>query len=316
MAAPRSEAPVSDSDSGSEDMQRFREAAWEPPGIKPVQRQEKAVPSTAPSLRVQADCHEHDGNELQTTPEFRSHIAKKLTAILDSCIKVIPAISTLQTEPIMDTEDSGFRLFCTSIPGDTGTAKPTTTMKRKLASSSSEDSEEEEQRCREAAVSGIDILQNSALQSIHIANSNETCDGPKKKKKRKKKKKKDIVEDVLQTKTESSGLNAKKKKDIEDEKGNILQTNTALNGFRVENKKKKKEDKVGDVLQTECVGLIVKKKKKRDIVEDGDVLQTESNAIYVKNKNKKKDIVENEQSLAGDTPQAQKKSNGLCGKMK
>lgn len=27
--------------------------------------------------------HEHDGNELQTTPEFRAHVAKKLGAMLD-----------------------------------------------------------------------------------------------------------------------------------------------------------------------------------------------------------------------------------------
>lgn len=33
--------------------------------------------------RHRVDDHEQDGNELQTTPEFRAHVAKKLGALLD-----------------------------------------------------------------------------------------------------------------------------------------------------------------------------------------------------------------------------------------
>ena len=33
--------------------------------------------------RHKVDEHEQDGNELQTTPEFRAHVAKKLGALLD-----------------------------------------------------------------------------------------------------------------------------------------------------------------------------------------------------------------------------------------
>ncbi|MGH0186292.1 UNVERIFIED_CONTAM: hypothetical protein FKN15_020782 [Acipenser sinensis] len=40
--------------------------------------------SARPSRRPRVDEHEHDANELQTTPEFRAHVAKKLGAMLDS----------------------------------------------------------------------------------------------------------------------------------------------------------------------------------------------------------------------------------------
>lgn len=33
--------------------------------------------------------HDEDGNELQTTPEFRAHVAKKLGAMLDRYWHVI-----------------------------------------------------------------------------------------------------------------------------------------------------------------------------------------------------------------------------------
>uniref|UniRef100_A0A8C5LZB0 Protein CUSTOS n=1 Tax=Leptobrachium leishanense TaxID=445787 RepID=A0A8C5LZB0_9ANUR len=188
MAAPK--CTPRDSDSSDEDLERFREAAWEPAGSKPIQIHEETNPPAAPSLRVQADCHEHDGNELQTTPEFRSHIAKKLSAILDSSIKVVTGSGIHQTEneTTSDTQDSGFRLFYTSIPGDTGQVKDTAIPRCKVASSS-DDSEEEEQRCREAAVSGADIIMNGALKTTSMESTNKHCDSPQKKKKRKKKKK-------------------------------------------------------------------------------------------------------------------------------
>lgn len=33
--------------------------------------------------RREVNQHEEDGNDLQTTPEFRAHVAKKLGALLD-----------------------------------------------------------------------------------------------------------------------------------------------------------------------------------------------------------------------------------------
>ncbi|XP_053326068.1 protein CUSTOS [Spea bombifrons] len=264
MAAPRKTSPDSDSDSSDEDLERFREAAWEPPGVKSFQHKQDAVAPAIPSLRVQVDCHDHDGNELQTTPEFRSHVAKKLTAILDSSIKEIPATSMLQNKSATVTdEDDGFRLFCTSVPGDMGAVTPATNSRRKMVSSSSEDSEEEERRCREAAVSGSDILRNSALQQVHLRTSDSTDSSQPcaKKHKKKKKQKKDDHEEgeedrlgtTLQVEPESNGQGMKKKKKkktkeiLEEEEAqnieeNRLQIETESNGQS--SKKKKKKQKV------------------------------------------------------------------------
>ena len=41
------------------------------------------VRSLCMCCRHKVDEHEQDGNELQTTPEFRAHVAKKLGALLD-----------------------------------------------------------------------------------------------------------------------------------------------------------------------------------------------------------------------------------------
>uniref|UniRef100_A0A8C2TR53 Protein CUSTOS n=1 Tax=Coturnix japonica TaxID=93934 RepID=A0A8C2TR53_COTJA len=41
------------------------------------------TPARGPKLR-EVNGHNEDGNELQTTPEFRAHVAKKLGAMLDS----------------------------------------------------------------------------------------------------------------------------------------------------------------------------------------------------------------------------------------
>ncbi|CDQ65615.1 unnamed protein product [Oncorhynchus mykiss] len=41
------------------------------------------VSNVKQSRRVAVSKHEHDGKELQTTPEFRAHVANKLGALLD-----------------------------------------------------------------------------------------------------------------------------------------------------------------------------------------------------------------------------------------
>ncbi|XP_077016164.1 protein CUSTOS isoform X1 [Tamandua tetradactyla] len=180
MAAPSGVVGDSESSSSStdeEELARCREAsipAWglkqRPRGLE-VPRADTGtnqLPATQPSLRYKVNEHEQDGNELQTTPEFRAHIAKKLGALLDSSI----TISEVEKKPIKAkaqktlSEDDGFRLFFTSIPeGSKKEASPQPCRKRLPSSSSSEDSNEEWKRCQEAAVSASDILQESAIHS-------------------------------------------------------------------------------------------------------------------------------------------------------
>ncbi|XP_073529693.1 protein CUSTOS [Phyllobates terribilis] len=237
MAAPRRTSQEVDSDSSSaEDLERFREAAWDPPGPvnKTVLHPENSAFLVVPSLRGRPDSHEHDGNELQTTPEFRSHVAKKLAAMLDSCIKEIPGNNSFNQEftASSDCENEGFRLLTTSVPGDSGKILPSPTLNRRVASSTSEDSEEEKQRrCSEAAVSGFDILRNSALQTtpveiIDISNNNQ----PKKKKKKKAKKKRALTGEA-------------------DDHSMELQSN--INEEEAPKKKKKKKRERSDETQSE-----------------------------------------------------------------
>ncbi|XP_058512659.1 protein CUSTOS isoform X6 [Ochotona princeps] len=212
MAASSGAMSDSDSSSGSsgssdaEELARCREAARPAWGLE--QRLPGAgtsgggaaksqPPASQPSLRHRVDEHEQDGNELQTTPEFRAHVAKKLGALLDSSItiaKVVrePRKTTVQREA---PEDDGFRLFFTSIPGDTGKAAEPQPRRKRQPSSSSEDSDEEWQRCQEAAVSASDILQESAIHSP-VQQEEEEEEARKKKKKKKLKKKAQKVADV------------------------------------------------------------------------------------------------------------------------
>uniref|UniRef100_H3BEP5 Protein CUSTOS n=1 Tax=Latimeria chalumnae TaxID=7897 RepID=H3BEP5_LATCH len=204
MAAPVCSAASSDSE-GSEELERLREATWDfgtsgegaigSEGPK-KNKAKTRVPSVRASLRQKTDVHEHDGNELQTTPEFRAHVAKKLGALLDSFI-AIPEDSPEQVQASMlaeGTSDEGFRLFSTSVAGDHGKLESPPPVKRQLPSSSSNsDSEEEWQKFKEAAVSSTDILQFSTLPSLHqgskqVKDQEEVKTKKKKKKKQKKKK--------------------------------------------------------------------------------------------------------------------------------
>ncbi|XP_042697588.2 protein CUSTOS isoform X2 [Chrysemys picta bellii] len=189
-------ANVSDSESSSsaEDLERFREAAWDLAGqrsaVVPPEPgsggfgKDKLLP-VQPSLRQKVNDHDRDGNELQTTPEFRAHVAKKLGAMLDSYITVLedssgPVWTSMQTA---DSEDDG----------DCGKSKPPLSARRQRPSSSSElDSDQEWQRYQEAAVSAADILKQSAFSvmppdSSQVHKQECTEHNQKKKKKRKKK---------------------------------------------------------------------------------------------------------------------------------
>ncbi|XP_054568505.1 protein CUSTOS isoform X2 [Eptesicus fuscus] len=151
------------------------------------------LPTTQPSLRHKVDEHEQDGNELQTTPEFRAYVAKKLGDLLDSSITISEAVKepTKAEAQKATPEDDGFRLFFTSVPeGPEKKAAPQPRRKR-LPSRSSEDSDEW-QRCQEAAVSASAILQESAIHGpVQVEK-----EAKKKKRKLKKKAKKEASTDL------------------------------------------------------------------------------------------------------------------------
>ncbi|XP_024597250.1 uncharacterized protein C12orf43 homolog [Neophocaena asiaeorientalis asiaeorientalis] len=188
----------SSSSSDAEELDRCREAAMPAWGLEQRPRGPEEpragaantqLPTTQPSLRHKVDEHEQDGNELQTTPEFRAHVAKMLGALLDSSITISEVVKEPRRAEVPRgvLEDDGFRLFFTSIPGGPEKeAAPQPRRKRLLSSSSSEDGDEL-QRCREAAVSASDIIQESA---IHGPGNME-----KKAKKKKRKWKKKAKED-------------------------------------------------------------------------------------------------------------------------
>ncbi|KAF6277666.1 hypothetical protein mRhiFer1_001687 [Rhinolophus ferrumequinum] len=252
MTAPR--GSVSDLESSStsssdaEELARCREAAMPAWGLEQRPRgpekpradaADNRLPTTQRSRRHKVDEHEQDGNELQTTPEFRAHIAKKLGALLDSSItisEVVKEPTKAEVQKRVTPEDDGFRLFFTSIPeGPEEKASPQPCRKR-LPSSSSEDSNEEWQRCREAAVSASDILQESA---IHGSVKGEK-EAKKKKRKLKKKAKKEASADLTAATTTSKATVGKQEK--ESAKLNGDQTSLGTK----KKKRKKKAEKASE----------------------------------------------------------------------
>ncbi|NXG96029.1 CSTOS protein, partial [Loxia leucoptera] len=166
----------SDSDSAGEAAARFREAAWDCTALAAARAEprsegqmllaSKEIILVLISNGHEAIGHQEGDNELQTTPEFRAHVAKKLGTMLDSFITVLkdssgPSQTSLAQS---DSEDDGFRLFSSSVPGDCGEPEPCPAARRRRPVSSSDtDSDQEWQRCQEAAVSAADILKQSAF---------------------------------------------------------------------------------------------------------------------------------------------------------
>ncbi|XP_056386559.1 protein CUSTOS isoform X2 [Hyla sarda] len=257
MAAPRKTSQEADSDSSSsaEDLERFREAAWEPPGSakKTVQFPENSASPVIPSLRVRPDSHEHDGNELQTTPEFRTHVAKKLATMLDNCIKEIPGSNSFNQESTAsESEDEGFRLLTTSVPGDPGKIIPSPTLKRRVASSTSEDSEEEKlRRFREAAVSGLDILNHSALQTTTVDIMDRSSNNQQKKK-AKKKRPSDEAETVDQNAEPEGKMDGfkKKKKKKKERANDKTETDDQTVNSETDKRSKKSESECHSRIET------------------------------------------------------------------
>ncbi|NXC74069.1 CSTOS protein, partial [Anhinga anhinga] len=129
--------------------------------------------------RPEVNGHDEDGNELQTTPEFRAHVAKKLGAMLDGFITVLKDSSgpSQTSVPQSDSADDGFRLFSSSVPGDCGKSEPCRAARRRKPSSSSDtDSDREWQKYQEAAVSAADILKQSAFPALSQDSSQDQSD--------------------------------------------------------------------------------------------------------------------------------------------
>ncbi|XP_026538657.1 protein CUSTOS isoform X2 [Notechis scutatus] len=128
MAAPGPEASDCDSEEEAAAWQRLREAAWDPAlgraaALDPVENSRKRNQQAGgSSIREKICNHEQDGNELQTTPEFRAHVAKKLDTILDNVITLstCPLRLPRQENSAFLEEDNGFRLFASSVLGDCG----------------------------------------------------------------------------------------------------------------------------------------------------------------------------------------------------
>ncbi|KAM5237757.1 protein CUSTOS [Ctenodactylus gundi] len=251
MAAPSgamSDSESSSSSSDAEELARCREAAMPAWGLEERPRGEEKPradaargqrPPSWPSLRCKVDEHEQDGNELQTTPEFRAHVARKLGALLDSSITISEAVEEPRKAQAQKgtLEDDGFRLFFTSIPGARGEeAAPPSRRKRQPSSCSSEDSAKEWQRCREAAVSASDILQDSAIHSpVQVKEEGE------KKKKLTKKAKKVASGSLAQAAAPSCGAMGQKQEESGISNGNQLSLGAK------KKKRKKKAKKAGDV---------------------------------------------------------------------
>uniref|UniRef100_A0A9L0J5P6 Protein CUSTOS n=1 Tax=Equus asinus TaxID=9793 RepID=A0A9L0J5P6_EQUAS len=198
------------------------------------------LPATQPSLRHKVDEHDQDGNELQTTPEFRAHVAKKLGALLDSSITISEVVKEPRKAEVQRVapEDDGFRLFFTSIPGGPEKrAAPQPRRKRSPSSSSSEDSDEEWQRCQEAAVSASDILQESA---IHGPVRVETEEKKKKRKLKKKAKKEATAASATAATTTSKAALGKREKESAELNGDQASLTTK------KKKRKKKAKKASE----------------------------------------------------------------------
>ncbi|XP_034452301.1 protein CUSTOS isoform X2 [Hippoglossus hippoglossus] len=192
--------------------------------------------------------HEHDGNELQVSQGFRTHVAKKLGHLLDSSISETQTKSSscVESANCDDADDEGFRLFSTSIPGQTAEEPPAPVRRRPVPSSSDSDSEMET-RLREAAVSLKDLFPSLKLPSTCSPPSTEPpCSGIIKKKvaegeeghvvkKKKKKKRKQDQEESAQVDTASSPVNAHSN----NEHGNSEQEHTQV---KVKRKRKKKRE--------------------------------------------------------------------------
>lgn len=160
MAAPAKNVLCADSSSSDDEaLRRCHEAVWETRSERTGDGDSKVQPSK----RVVVADHEHDGNKLQVTQGFRTHVAKKLGHLLDSSITEWQN-KTFSCLESTKCDDEGFRLFSTSVPGQLVGDPPAPVRRRPVPSSSDSDSEMETM-LREAAVSVKDLLPTWSLPS-------------------------------------------------------------------------------------------------------------------------------------------------------
>ncbi|XP_030273391.1 protein CUSTOS-like isoform X2 [Sparus aurata] len=230
------------SSSDDEALRRCQEAVWD------TRRDTNTGgdASVQQSKRLVVAKHEHDGNELQVTEGFRTHVAKKLGTLLDSCISETRTETSSCVESANrddNNDDEGFRLFSTSVPGQTA-EEPPAAVRRRPAPSSSDSDSEMETRLKEAAVSVKDLLPSFSSTPAEEPPCSET---PKKKKKKKKK------EAEVEEEDEESCVVKKKKKRKQtggesDSAASPLQQNGSSEPepVKVKQKKKKKKKREGN----------------------------------------------------------------------
>ncbi|XP_026044016.1 protein CUSTOS [Astatotilapia calliptera] len=255
MAAPvKKMAGVSDDSSSSDDevLKRCQEAVWETKAVK----SKDADASVKESKRLVVADHEHDGNELQVTPGFQTHVARKLGHFLDSCISEIKPQTSSCLEPAKcnkddEEEEEGFRLFSTSVPGKKA-EDPPAPVRRRPAPSSSDSDDEMEMRLKEAAVSVKDLLPSLVLSppsmespcSVKMTKTKKKdTEGEESRVKKKKKKKKKNQEDGEQVDSDSTP----------DAQSNGELTNSEQEHMQVKVKRKKKKKRQEENAEEEAL---------------------------------------------------------------
>ncbi|XP_051278105.1 protein CUSTOS [Dicentrarchus labrax] len=228
----------SSSSSDEEALRRCQEAVWE----NKRDTKKDGDTSVQQSKRVVVADHEHDGNELQVTAGFRTHVAKKLGNLLDSFITETETSSCVESTKRDDDDDEGFRLFSTSVPGQTAAEDLPAPPRRRPVPSSSDSDSEMETRLKEAAVSIKDLLPSLSSTLPTPAAGLPRSEITKKKKKKKKK----------PAEEEESGVAKKKEKRKPDEEDSVGSPPKAQNDgerssseqqhLRVKVKKKKRRE--------------------------------------------------------------------------
>ncbi|KAB5567940.1 hypothetical protein PHYPO_G00238590 [Pangasianodon hypophthalmus] len=100
------------SSSEDENTDRIKEAVWSF-GAETHKMHEDGEKHTH-SKRLKVSEHEHDGNQLKTTPE-KLHM---LDSVICEVSRETPDCKPVPCENTQDEADDGFRLFSTSLPGN------------------------------------------------------------------------------------------------------------------------------------------------------------------------------------------------------
>ncbi|KPP72184.1 hypothetical protein Z043_108845 [Scleropages formosus] len=202
MAASRRHASESSSSENDEEMEKFKEAAWSFGAAANGAQESRRTGGESKdkqSSRLDVSHHEHDGNELQTTPEFRSHVAKKLGALLDSDSD--SEVDERLKEAAVPLTDLLPAALLPTMPQPSCSPAPTPAgLKKKKKKEKEEDGDEAGDKDTgggDAKKSRTDIKEeedtNSQVDSVSQHTSEETPVREKKKKKKKKKREEEKV---------------------------------------------------------------------------------------------------------------------------